>query len=312
LQCFKDQWPDLTVKELSVRHVEAWYDAHPNWGSTTKWNYVTVILASLNWAAKPTVKLIPFNPIRGYERPRKKSRAGEARVDEATHLALMAKAAWDFKQILLVLRHTGTRPSNICRATAKNFDPENGVWVFDQHTTDPETAVHKTYKKTGRALHVPLTPEVVALCKELAQKHPTGPLFRTRRGKPWRPDYMEKRFRRLREVLLEEGHQMPEHIYSYCYRHQMATSLLERGEEETLVAAVLGHKRTKVLHENYSGVTGKSKAVRDVLVRNVKALPAETTVGAGKGEMPAATPAVADDADEATPQPHPEDQPSGG
>jgi integrase len=283
LQSFKDLWPDLTVTELSMRHIEAWFDEHSAWSTTTQRDYQAIIQAALNWAASPKRgKLLPFNPLRGAELPPKKSRGGEASVDEATHQALMARVPWDFKQILLALRHTGTRPGNICRVTATHFDAEGGVWVFDQHTTEPGGKVHKTFKKTRRALIVPLTPTVVALCKKLAELHPTGPLFLTRRGRPWTPNAIVKRFTRWREIMTKEGIEMPERLYAYCYRHQLATDLLEKGESDTQVAALLGHKGTRVLHEHYSGITAKSKAVREMLVRNVAVLPEEVSVGAGK------------------------------
>jgi integrase len=282
LQSFKDKWPDLTVNELSVRHVEAWFDDHPDWSETTRWCYVTVVLAALNWAAKPTVKLIPFNPIKGLERPRKKSRGGEARVSEETHKILMARVPWDFKQILMILRHTGTRPSNICRVTARNFFSENGVWMFDASNTEPGSSVHKTFKKTGKPLIVPLTAAVVELCEELVKKYPTGPLFRTRRGHAWTPNNIVKHFRHWRKVLLKEGKEMPDRVYAYCYRHQLATDLLERGEPDTQVAALLGHQGTRMLHQHYSGVTGKSRSVRELLLRNVTLLPEEATVSAEK------------------------------
>jgi integrase len=312
LQSFKDKWPDLTVKEISVRHVEGWFDDHPDWSNTTKCDYVTIILTALNWAAKPTVRLIPFNPLKGLEKPRKKSRGGEARVDEATHRALIAGVPWDFQQVLLALRHTGTRPSNICRVTARNFDAEAGVWIFDEHNSQPGTSVHKTFKRTGRPLIVSLTPPLVELCKKLAAEHPEGPLFRTRRGRAWTPNAIEKRFRRWRRILAEKGQELPERLYAYCYRHQLATDLLERGESDTLVAAVLGHKGTKVLHEHYSGVTAKNKPVRDVLVRNVSLLPEEVIVGAGKGGTRSRPPAGSGGRDGAEAPPPPGLAPSGG
>jgi integrase len=258
------------------------------------------VLAALNYAARPTVKLIPFNPMKGYERPHKRSRGGEARVDEAAHQTLIAHVPWDFKQVLLALRHTGTRPSNICRVTAKTFDPDAGVWVFDEHNTEPGTPVHKMFKKTKRALIVPLTEELVELCKRLAEQHPEGPLFRTRRGKKWTSKEIYKRIWRWRKILMARGHAMPERIYPYCYRHQLATDLLENGESDTLVAATLGHKGTRVLHENYSGVTAKSKSVRDLLLRNVKPLPEEVSVSAGTGGKP--QPPSVSSADETVPQ----------
>jgi hypothetical protein len=63
LQTFKDKWPDLTVNNLSQRHVDSWFDAHTEWSSTTRHVYLTTVLAALNRAAKPAVRLIPYNPL---------------------------------------------------------------------------------------------------------------------------------------------------------------------------------------------------------------------------------------------------------
>ncbi len=121
----------------------------------------------------------------------------------------MARVPWDFEPILLALRHTGTRPSNLCRVAAQNLDEEAGVWVFDEHNTDPGSTVHKTYQKTGKALVASLTPALLELCKALAHKHPSGPLSRARRGNPWTPNTTEKHFRLWRKKLAAEGHPLP-------------------------------------------------------------------------------------------------------
>jgi hypothetical protein len=43
VQTFADKWLDVTVAELTVRHVEAWFDDHPNWSDTTRWRYSTIL-----------------------------------------------------------------------------------------------------------------------------------------------------------------------------------------------------------------------------------------------------------------------------
>src|SRR5262249_30538069 len=145
------------------------------------------------------------------------------------------------------------------------------------------------WKKTGKPLVVPLTPPLIDLCKKLTAEHPEGPLFRTLRGRPWTSHAIKKRFRRWRRILIAEGHPMPDRIYAYCYRHQLATDLLARGESEALVAAIPGHKDTRMLHHHYSGVTARMKSVRGVLTRNVTLLPEEANVGAGGAGGPSGT-----------------------
>src|SRR5262245_15789605 len=128
---------DFQVKDLTAFHVEQWLDQHPEWKSnTSKASYINSLMAALNWAAKPTRRLIPNNPLRGLEKPRTRSRGAEALVTPEAHEAFLDHVSEDFRLILQVLRDTGTRPGNICRVTASHCDWGEGGWWFAEETAD--------------------------------------------------------------------------------------------------------------------------------------------------------------------------------
>jgi integrase len=121
---------------------------------------------------------------------------------------------------------------------------------------------HKTEHETGSARIIHLTLEVVAMCQELAERYPQGPLFRTAQGKPFPPGYYLARLvRRLRQRLGIRG------IIPYGYRHSFATDTLANGVPDAQVAELLGHSGTTMLHKHYAHLTARAKALRDALNR---------------------------------------------
>jgi integrase len=111
------------------------------------------------------------------------------------------------------------------------------LWVLERHKTD----------RNGRRRVVFLTPELTGLCRELAAKNPTGPLFRTARGQPWPRGTIHKLIFTLRKRL-----GLPNTVTAYGYRHTFATDALARGVTEAHVAELLGHAGTAMLHRHYS------------------------------------------------------------
>ena len=78
------------------------------------------------------------------------------------------------------------------------MDVVNQRWVF------PESE-----SKTDQLRIVYMTDEAMAITKRLMLQHPTGPLFRNRRGNPWTPDAVNCVFKTIQidsgRKLLEEG-----------------------------------------------------------------------------------------------------------
>jgi integrase len=241
----------LQAKHLRKHHVEEVVRRHGQWNATTENHVKSRILAVFNWAVEQA--LLNRNPVKGLKKPKAKSRGVRTLISPADHARLMEAAAPYLREVLLALHQTGARPGEVLSVTAAEFFPEQGVWVLDKHKTEHET---------GRPRIVHLTPELVALCRKLAERYPEGPLFRRARGKPFPQGYYLARLvRRLRERLGIPG------VIPYGYRHTFATDALEKGVPEAQVAELLGHDGTAMLHKHYAHLSGKTKALQDALSR---------------------------------------------
>jgi len=57
------------------------------------------------------------------------------------------------------------------------------------------------------------------------------------------------------------------HAIAYGLRHSFATTALVNGVPDALVAELLGHSGTTMLHKHYSHLTAQSQALREALNR---------------------------------------------
>jgi integrase len=269
-QWFIDRWPKLTVRELRSFHMQTWFREHPKWGPSYRNKIGTAFKAALNWATGADGgNIIPKNPLDGMSLPQSRSRGAEVLISDEDHKRLLAVVPEDLKRVLIALRHTGTRPSNIWRAEARNLDRVGHTLVYADWNTDPDTPAHKTAKKTGRALVITLTPVVFDMCCRLADQHPSGPLFRTKKGEPWTACKLANRLRWYTKRLGIE------HVICYGYRHSVATELLEKGVPDAEVAAILGHTGTDMIYRHYGHLGARITRIRDTLTRHRPAFPEE-------------------------------------
>lgn len=155
-----------------------------------------------------------------------------------------------FRDVLVMLRRTGCRPQELRIAEARHFDRRQGVLDFpvDESKGEREPRV------------VMLDAEARAVVERLALKHPHGPLFRNRCGKPWTKDALVLRFGRLSKKLGLKA-------TPYTIRHIFATEALARGVPLAMVAKLMGHKDYKMLQEVYGHLEKKSDALRSALDR---------------------------------------------
>ncbi len=101
-----------------------------------------------------------------------------------------------------------------------------------------------------------------AECRRLVAKHPTGPLFRNSRGKPWNRNAIRCRFRRLRKKLnLDKG------VVAYAYRHTYTTAGLEGGVPIATMAELLGHTSTDMINEHYGHLDQRTAHLREAARR---------------------------------------------
>jgi integrase len=260
---FLARWPGIRVRDLSADHIETWWaECHPNWGQSMRNLVGSVFKAGLNWAAarnrgKP---LIPVNPIRDWKLPPMKKRSAKTVVTGEEFQKVLATVESErVRDVLEVLWESGTRPVNLTRATAAHIATDGRALVFDEHNTPAGAAVHKTFKRTGQALIVPLTPRARDIVLRLAKEHPAGPLFRSPRGLPWTPSLLANTIRNYSTKVGLNGR-----FVAYSARHTLATELLEDGRTSTEGAAVLGNT-PKVVERNYSHVAAQATRLCDLL-----------------------------------------------
>jgi integrase len=232
----------------------------------------TILKAAMNWAAAPGKGggVIPRNPLQGMPLPRCRKRAAQVVVEDGEFerlLGLVRSPA--MRDVLVVLWETGTRPGNLALAMAVNLAEDGTALVFDEHNTDPASSVHKAFKKTGRALVVPLTDAPRDVCLRLRLRHPEGPLFRTANGLPWYKHRLANMVRYYAKRAGLEGRFM-----AYSARHSRTTALLESGVSDVDVAAIMGNTPA-IIHKNYSHIAACDARQREILNRHSPAAKAE-------------------------------------
>jgi integrase len=253
-RCYLKPFPadcgDLAAIRLRKHHVEAVVRKHGRWNATTENHVKSRVVAVFNWAVAQ--ELMPSNPVKGLKKPNARSRGAQALVSPEEHAKLIGAAPAYLRDVLLALHDTGARPCEVLTVTAAEFFPDPGVWILEKH---------KTVHETGSARVIYLTPRLVEVCRELAAKHPEGPLFRRHSGKPFPPAYYLARLvRRLRKEL-----RLRATITPYSLRHSFATDALAAGVPDAQVAELLGHSGTAMLHKHYSHLTAKARVLRGAL-----------------------------------------------
>lgn len=246
------------------------------WGSGSKRNCVTGLLAAFNWSRKN--KLIAENPIEGIEKDAAVSRGAEALIGnnaaevEANHKKILEAAPTPYRPFIQALKDTGARPGELMAATASHFKAEIGAFVFQKEATRTrDQFAHKTSKKKDRVIF--LSSPTLEHVKELVKLYPTGPLFR----RTWPQGSKHRRkatgdappFTRVsivdRFLKLQKKLKMPS-LTAYSYRHTFATEMLKAGMDVETLAELMGNSAL-VIRQHYSHLLADAKALREKLER---------------------------------------------
>lgn len=212
----------------------------PTWNDTTRNIYLATVDACLKYAGV-TLKI---------RRPPKRSRGAEAVIPAEVYQKLLLVCVGDWRQVIRFLWHTGCRPSEASAVRAEFVDLEAGVVRLPKHKT-----AHK-----GKQRLVVLDETAAAVLREQLAKHRSGPLFRGKGGKPFSRAAFTMKFTRLTERV---GH----HVTSYGFRHSFATRALAAGESDAVVAALLGHGSTAMIHKNYSHLSENARVMKEAIDR---------------------------------------------
>jgi integrase len=246
------------------------------WTGGSKRNCVVGLIAAFNWAKKG--KLITENPLDGIDKESSISRGSEALIGnsteeiEANHKRILEASPAPYHAFLQALKDTGARPGELMAATAADFKPEMGAFVFQKEATRKRDSFsHKTARKKDRVIF--LKGKTLETVKELVTLYPTGPLFRrvwpegsrhrrkaTGAAPPFTRVSIVDRFLKLQKRL-----GMP-NLSAVSYRHQFATSMILAGCDIQTLASLMGNS-TRILEIHYSHLLSDTKALREKLER---------------------------------------------
>jgi integrase len=231
------------------------------WGEGSKRNCVQGLSAAFNWAARSG--LILKNPLTGIEKPGAASRGAESLVGrnakeiQENHRRILAAAPPSYRPFIQALKDTGARPGEIAAATAADFRPEMGAFVFHKESTRRlEQFAHKTAKRKDRVIF--LAGETLDHVRSLTGIYPSGPLFRRAGDRPFGKVHIVDRFAKLRKQL-----GMPS-LTGYSYRHTFATELLKAGMDVDTLAELMGNSPL-VIRQHYSHLLADATGLRKKL-----------------------------------------------
>jgi integrase len=244
LQAFIDSTPKgLTIDELRQHHVDDWVDSHAGWSDGHKRGCMIAICAAMNWALKKGK--ITRNPLAGIEKP-KAGRREQIITPEIFKQMLAYVRDEPFRDLITVCNETGCRPQEIVAVEKKHLDLKNSRWVFPRGEAKGKRRIRIIY----------LTEKALEISKRLAEKHPTGKLFRNADSEPWNRFSINCRFCRLKKKLGVK--------YALgAFRHSFATRMLQAGVDALVVAQLLGHADLSMLGRVYAHLSQDPKHLLD-------------------------------------------------
>jgi integrase len=242
-----EAFSDIDAERLTKEQVER-FSRKPEWSQSYRCGFIGTAVSLFKWAVE-IAGLLTRNPIAGIRKPAKQSRGRKAIISADDHAKLLTLAKGDWKAFLSLLWETGARPGEIAGLTA------------DAVCLNSKTAIlteHKTAEQTGKDRLIVLTDDAVAILQTLIAKRPTGLLFPGANGQRLNANNVACRMRRLCQRAGVKA-------FAYGYRHTFGTTALASGVPDAVVAALMGHSTTAMLHKHYSHLTSKTAVLRSAL-----------------------------------------------
>lgn len=218
----------LRVGELRKHHITKWLEDKA-WTSSSKNDAVSVIKRAFNWALEEGY--LTYSPIAKLRKHPKKRRDVFYSADQWAQIRNAASGP--IVDFLDFLWSTGCRPQEARILEARHVVGEVVIFAADESKGE----------KYQRVLF--LTPESQTIVERLAEKYPTGPLFRNRRGRAWTKDAVKCALTRVSKVV---GFR----VLAYGARHSYATNALLNNVDPISVSHLMGHRSPAMVAQVYS------------------------------------------------------------
>lgn len=196
----------------------------------------------LNWAAKPTNRLIPFNPWNEVKSVPEEWRTRLITDDEFERL-LGGVTDQNFRDMLVLLRHTAMRPQELRVVAWEMVDYDKKLIVIPASLTKAFTTA-----KVPKPRYVVILEEAEEILRRRQQGAVSGLIFPNCNGETWKANSLSQRFRRLRQrVGLDAPDANGEKIVPYSLRHRRLTEAATvDGMNFFDVKAMAGHHTTEM------------------------------------------------------------------
>jgi integrase len=247
LEPFAAKHGDLRTDAVTIPHAEA-FARKPTWSTSTRHDALGTLATCFRWAER--CRIIGVSPLRGIRLPPKESQGAEAVIGEPDYRRMVAASAGDFQALIRFLWHTGCRPSEATGLTVEAVDWESACIVLRRHKT--------AHRGLQRVLY--LTPDALAVLTCQRERHRSGLLFRHEGGGAFGRKMLAQKFWRLSKRLGVR-------LTAYSFRHTWACAALARGVPDAIVAELLGHRGTNMLHKHYAHLSSRAAVLRDAASR---------------------------------------------
>lgn len=242
---------DVAVSDLKPHHVTDWLRGQKTWGATTCSDAAASVKRILQWATDEG--RIESNPLKSLAM--KKGRPRDHIISRPEFETLLAgvwnqKYTWriatSFRSILIALRLSGCRPSEITRLMIEDCSPD--AWTIREH---------KNRKKTYRPRTVYLSPCLQTLTAIASRGRASGPVLRPEADREWKYSDMRLRFQRLRKKTGTS----PKCVL-YSFRHTWITEALTAGVDVATVAEMAGTS-IQMIDRHYGHLNQQRKHLSD-------------------------------------------------
>ena len=220
--CWLGRWADhaggMQAANLKPFMVTAWLKQHKTWGPNTRSLAITVLKIWSRWCKRAGyLDANPLEDLQGHQITRRpEPRPGAL---EAIEPAVLSRR---FAEIWAVALATGARPGELRTLEASSVDFKTRIMQVDGKTGPRPVAFPEAIQST-----------LARLC--LA--HPSGPIFRNTRGKPWTRTALVHHLHSVKRRAGIEG------VVMYHARGDFASRAAKHNSLQ-VVAWLLGHADT--------------------------------------------------------------------
>jgi integrase len=227
---------EAKVSQIKPIKFSEYIRKHPNWKPSSVRTFVNRVHACINWGVRQG--LLDKNPISstpGYHREGRYERRRGV-ISEADRRLAEEHAGPVFRPVLVALRETGARPSEICRARVEKVDLAGSFVMV------PNKTAHQTGNPERK---IYLSPEAKRTIEACIGSRTEGFVFLNSFGKPWNCQSLKKRWDALRAATGVKG-------TLRTYRRTFISSAInEANVNPVIVASLAGHNLDVMMKHYY-------------------------------------------------------------